>query len=107
MRLKLLLLAFLMSTLAFAQFIDEKEAREIAAIALNKGLNKNKVINKSRKTASEDSVKHYEIIDSHLELHRVVKDDEGNNPCFYVFNKKGEAEGFAIVSNQGQILIWR
>ena len=95
----LFFVVMLMPMLAFAQYIEEKEAREIAASVL-----KNKTAKVIGKVRSADAQGHYEITDPHLELHRVVKNVKGNKPCFYIYNQKGRAEGFAIVSNQGQLL---
>ena len=101
MKAKLLVLALLMPMLAFAQIIDEKKARDIAASAL-----KSKSVTSAKKAPVIDAQGRYEVIEPHLELHRVVKSFEGDRPCFYIFNQKGGGGGFAIVSNQGQLLAY-
>lgn len=100
MKIKLLILALLMPVLAFAQYIDEKDARAIAASALKKNMDRSGV----RKAPSANAQGRNEAVEPYVELHRVVKDVKSNKPCFYIYNQKGGAEGFAIVSNQGQLL---
>ena len=101
MKIRLLFLSFLlMPILVFAQHIDEKSASEIAALALKKNMAKGGI----KKIPSADKQGRYEILDPHLELHRVVRDFDGKEPCFYIYNQKGGDGGFAIVSNQGQLL---
>ena len=101
MKVKLLLLALLMPMLAFAQYIDEKKAREIAVSVLKKKTAK--VVGKAR---SADAQVNNEITEPYLELHRVVKSIRSDTPCFYIYNQKGSTDGFAIVSNQGQLLAY-
>ena len=100
MKVKLLILALLMPMLAFAQYIDEKEARAIATSALKKHIDRRGV----RNAPSANAQGRNEAVEPYVELHRVVKDVKSNKPCFYIYNQKGGAEGFAIVSNQGQLL---
>lgn len=96
----LLLLAFMMPMMAFAQYINEKKAREIAASVLKKN-----TVRSGRRSSVVDAEGRYQITDPYLELHRVVKNDENDEPCYYIYNQKGAAGGFAIVSNQGQLLV--
>lgn len=99
MKVKLLIIALLMPILAFAQNIDEKEARKIAASVLKKN-----TVNLVRRAPDVYDKGHNNIVDPHIKLHRVVNSIKGDKPCFYVYNQEGGNGGFVIVSNQGQIL---
>ena len=91
----------LMPMMAFAQYIDEKKAREIAASVL-----KENAVKTAKRAPNANGRMFYNKVGTNLELHRVVKNDKGDLPCFYIYNQKGGAEGFAIVSNQGQLLAY-
>ena len=99
MKIKLTILALLMPLLAFAQYIGEKEARDIAAAAL-----KDNAVKAMRKAPKADAQGRYTIEEPRIELHRVVRSTSNDKPCFYIYNQRGSCEGFAIVSNQGQLL---
>lgn len=99
MKVKLIIIALLMPILAFAQYIDEKEARSIAASVLKK-----KAVCFARNAPNADVKGHHELVEPHIELHRVVKSTNSDDPCFYIYNQEGGDGGFAIVSKQGQLL---
>lgn len=99
MKIKLTILALLMPLLSFAQYIGEKEARDIAAAAL-----KDNAVKAMRKAPKADAQGRYTIEEPRIELHHVVRNTSNDKPCFYIYNQRGSCEGFAIVSNQGQLL---
>lgn len=101
--LMLTLLGLVKPAMSFAQYINEKEARAIASSVFTKNAGKDNSIYR-KKILKDESQDSYEIIEPHLELHRVVMSERGDKPCFYIFNQESQTKGFAIVSNQGQLL---